>query len=78
MHLLTGCLLACRVKPTTSTLRIKLCPWILPSILCSNVRAPVAQFVRVYASDWHSEDPGWMDLNLFTMVGGVHLAFTGK
>ena len=28
----------------------------MPSILCSNARAPVAQLVR--ASDWNSEDPG--------------------
>ena len=63
MHLLMGRLL---VKPTTSSLRIKLCSWILPPILCSNVRTPVAQFVRVYVSDWHSEDPGRLDLNLLS------------
>ena len=33
---------------------IELCLWILPSILCSNARAPVAQLVRT--SDWHSEE----------------------
>ena len=41
----------CRAKPTPmrSNLRIELCLWIIPSILCSNARAPVAQLVR--ASD---------------------------
>ena len=46
----------CRVEPTAkiSSLKIELCLWILPSILCSNARAPVAQLVRT--SDWHSEE----------------------
>ena len=39
----------------------------MPSILCSNARAPVAQLVR--ASDWNSVDlgsnPGWISMSLF-------------
>ena len=40
----------------------------MPSILCSNTRAPVAQLVR--ASDRNSEDPGsnpgWISMSFFT------------
>ena len=39
----------------------------MPSILCSNARAPVAQLVR--ASDRQSEDPGsnpgWISMSFF-------------
>ena len=44
--------------------------WIMPSILCSTARAPVAQLVR--ASDRNSEDPGsnpgWISMSFFAMV----------
>ena len=61
-----------RIKPIPkrSNLRIELCLWIyiyIPTILCSNARAPVAQLVR--ASDRHSEDPGsnpgWISMPFF-------------
>ena len=42
----------------------------MPSILCSNARAPVAQLVR--ASDQHSEDPspnpGWISTSAFLFL----------
>ena len=41
----------------------------IPSILCSNPRAPVAQLVRT--SDYNSEDPGsnpgWISMSFFTI-----------
>ena len=52
---------------------------VLPSILCSNARAPVAQLVR--ESDRYSADPArfkcWLDLNVFfgmpSIVRGISL-----
>ena len=46
--------LPCKAMPTTrrSSLGNELCLWILPSTLCSNSRAPVAQSVRAWFKSW--------------------------